>query len=101
MDAVQREPAMPPQSVPEVRQVTVSNSSFAGRSIRDLQLREKYGVTVVAIRRTRGESLVNPAAATVLELGDKLRVLGRSDEIDTFTQLVAAQDPVLSQTPGS
>jgi len=101
MDAVQREPAMPPQSVPEVRQVTLSNSSFAGRSIRELQLREKYGVTVVAIRRTRGESLVNPAAATVLEPGDKLRVLGRSDEIDTFTQLVAAQDPVLSQTPGS
>jgi len=84
VEAVQREPAMPAQSVPEVREVTLSNAAFAGRSIRDMKLREKFGVTVVAIRRTPGESLVNPPPDTILRPADRLRVLGRSDEIDAF-----------------
>ncbi|MFB3902030.1 MAG: cation:proton antiporter [Acidobacteriota bacterium] len=102
MDSAQRMPAArPEQSVPEVRKVTVTNSTFAGRSIRDMKLRETYGVTVVAVRRSSGGSLVNPPADTVLELNDRLRVLGRSDEIDTFEAQVAAADPALSAAPGS
>ncbi len=101
VDAVQREPAMSPQPVPEVKEVVLSNSAFAGRSIRDMRLREEFGVTLVAVRRTRGASLVNPPADTVLELGDRLRVLGRLDEIDAFGKQFDTQDPVLSQIPRS
>ena len=45
---------------------------------------------------------MNPPADTILEPDDRLRVLGRSDEIDAFAKQFAAPDPsVLSQTPGS
>ncbi len=101
MASVQRKPATRLQSVPEVREVTVSNSAFAGRSMRDMKLRETFGVTVVAIRRTPGQSLVNPAPDTILQPNDRLRVLGRSEEIDAFAAQIAAQDRPLSQTPGS
>jgi monovalent cation:H+ antiporter-2, CPA2 family len=73
-----------PQTVPEVREVAISNSALVGHTLRDMNLREKYGVTVVAIRRASKESLINPPADTVLQQNDRLRVLGRSDEIDTF-----------------
>jgi monovalent cation:H+ antiporter-2, CPA2 family len=84
MESVQRRPAKPLQAVTEVREIVILNQGYAGRSIRDLKLREKYGVTIVSVRRDSGESSMNPSADTVLHLNDRLRVLGRSDEIDAF-----------------
>ncbi|HXK61476.1 MAG TPA: cation:proton antiporter [Acidobacteriota bacterium] len=97
MDSVQRRPAIRPQSVPEVREVVLGNNAFVGRSIREMKLRETYGITVVAIRRTPGESLVNPPADTILQPEDRLRVLGRTDEIDAFAAQFAASDSTISQ----
>ena len=91
----QRRPATAQQRVPEVREVAVLNPSFAGRSLRDLKLREAFGVTVVSIRRNSGESLTNPPAETVLQPDDRLRVLGLPDEIDAF----AAQSASAGDSP--
>jgi monovalent cation:H+ antiporter-2, CPA2 family len=88
MDFVQRTPSRPPLAIPEVRELAVSNQDYAGRSLRDLKLREKFGVTVVSIRRMSGELLTNPVPDAMLQLNDRIRVLGRSDQIETFaTQL--------------
>lgn len=84
MESAQRSVERPTQTVPEVREVPVANSALAGRSLRDMRLREVFGVTVVAIKKAAGESLTNPPADTVVEPNDRLRVLGRSDEIDAF-----------------
>jgi K+/H+ antiporter YhaU regulatory subunit KhtT len=92
MDLATRTSARTIQTVPEVREVVVCNSSYAGRSLRDTKLRETFGVTIVSIRRTSGESLTNPPADTVLQLNDRLRVLGRSDEIDLFSAQIFTQD---------
>jgi monovalent cation:H+ antiporter-2, CPA2 family len=86
-ESAQRTPAKPLQAVMEVREVTVLNSEYAGASLKDLKLREMFGVTIVSIRRASGESLTNPPADTILHLNDRLRVLGRSDEIDAFAWL--------------
>jgi CPA2 family monovalent cation:H+ antiporter-2 len=100
MDTLQREPAVPLQSVPEVREVAFLNPAIVGGSLRDMKLREKFGVTVVAIRRSTGESLINPPADTILHPKDRLRVLGRSDEIDAFAAQFSAQQPSsMSHTP--
>jgi monovalent cation:H+ antiporter-2, CPA2 family len=92
VDLATRTSARPMRTVPEVREVIVCNSSYANRSLRDMKLRETFGVTVVSIRRTSGESLTNPPADTVLQPNDRLRVLGRSDEIDLFSEQVSARD---------
>ena len=92
MDSANRTQGRPLQTVPEMREVAVSNSVLAGRTLRDMKLRETFGVTVVAIRRTSGESLTNPPADTILQPSDRLRVLGRSDQIDAFAAQFSAQD---------
>lgn len=91
--------AKPQQVIPEVREVAVSNPSFVGHSIRDLKLREKFGVTIVSIRRESGESLTNPPAETMLQPNDRLRVLGRSDEIEVFAIQASAKDQSSCNTP--
>jgi len=84
METADRTAAWPQQTVPEVREVAVSNSSYEGRSLRDLKLREAFGITVLTIRKPSGESLTNPPPDMILHHNDRLRVLGRSDEIDKF-----------------
>jgi CPA2 family monovalent cation:H+ antiporter-2 len=91
MDLANRK-ANPFQIIPEVREVSVSNPLFADRSIRDLKLRETFGVTVVSIKRVSGDSLTNPPAETVLYHNDRLRILGRSEQIEAFAAQVSEKD---------
>ncbi len=90
METANRTAAWPRQTVPEVREVEVSNWSYEGRSLRDLKIREKFGVTVLTIRKPSGESLTNPPPDTILHHDDRMRVLGRSDEIDIFASQLSA-----------
>jgi K+:H+ antiporter len=97
-DSAQRMPAKSQQRVPEVREVIVLNSSLTGRSLRDMKLRESFGVTVVSVRRNSGEMLTNPPADTVLQQSDRLRVLGLSHEIDVFAARCSGTDAFREDT---
>jgi Trk K+ transport system NAD-binding subunit len=92
IDSASRTSARPQQTVPEMREVAVYNLSYAGRSLRELDVREAFGVTIVSIKRASGESLTNPPADTVLCASDRLRVLGRSDQIDAFTARLSTKN---------
>ncbi len=96
MDSANRIAVRPLQTAPEMREVAVSNLSYAGRSLRDIKLRETFGVMIISIRRTSGESLSNPPADTMLHPNDRLRVLGRSDEIDAFAKQFSSETSPLS-----
>lgn len=89
MDSANKTEGRPVQTVPEVREVSIRDSAVAGRSLKDMKLRETFGITVVAIRRVSEESLINPPAETIIHPNDRLRVLGRSDEIDAFSAHLA------------
>jgi monovalent cation:H+ antiporter-2, CPA2 family len=93
IDSAGRTSTRPQQTVPEMREVTVCNLSYAGRSIRELDFREAFGVTIISIKRASGESLPNPPADTVLCESDRLRVLGRSDQIDAFAGQFSTKHP--------
>jgi len=58
------------------------NTAFAGRSIIEANLRQRYGVIVVGIRRASGRMEFNPAPDVVMEAGDQLIVLGRTDSLN-------------------
>ena len=90
MDSLQGKPITSRLTFSEVRELTLSNPSFGGRSLRDSRIRERFGVTIVSITRATGEAMLDPPAGTILELGDRLRVLGLSDEIDAFTSQATA-----------
>lgn len=56
-------------------------SQVLDRSLKDLQLRQRFGMTVLAVRRGEGV-VVSPDASFVLEHGDILVALGRADKIE-------------------
>ncbi|MEW5898530.1 MAG: TrkA family potassium uptake protein [Bacillota bacterium] len=66
----------PDYSIVEV----VVPARFIGKSLGESALRQKYGVTVLAVRR--GEDIIiSPGAGQVLEEGDVLVAIGRDDRL--------------------
>jgi voltage-gated potassium channel len=66
-------------------------SMFAGRSIVDANLRQRYGVIVVGIQREDGRMEFNPEPDTRIQPGDKLVVLGRPDSLKRLEADAAAE----------
>jgi putative transport protein len=67
----------------DFRRIFVSNRKLAGQRLRDLDLPQQYGAIVTRVRRGDIEFL--PHGDTVLELGDRIRVLTRRDRMDTVS----------------
>jgi trk system potassium uptake protein TrkA len=61
-------------------------SIWVGKSLKELNMRTKYGINVIAIKR--GESInVTPKADDVLRKGDVLIVVGTTDDIGKLETL--------------
>lgn len=68
--------------------VTVAEDAAAvGRSIQDLQLRRRSGMSVVAIVRGKA-TITGPDPNEVLEVGDRLVVVGRREDVPQFLEIV-------------
>jgi trk system potassium uptake protein TrkA len=61
--------------------------AFVGRNLRDLDLRRRFGVTVLAIRRD-GTLQVNPGAEDTTRGGDTLTLLGNAEMVRRLAQLL-------------
>ncbi len=68
------------RSVLDHTPVFVSNRALAGRKVVDLELRRRFGAVVTRIRR--GDVELLPHSDTVLELGDRVRVLAPREKLD-------------------
>lgn len=90
MDVLQEKPPISAGPVPEVRAVTLADSSLVGRSLREARLREQYGVSVVAISRLSGEILLDPPADTILLRYDVLRLVGLTEQIQALVEATSA-----------
>jgi putative transport protein len=64
----------------DFRRVFVSNPKIAGKRLRDLNLPEQFGAMVTRVRRGDADLLAH--GDTVLELGDRVRVVARRDKMD-------------------
>jgi putative transport protein len=73
------------RSVFTTRRMFVSNPKIAGKSVASLNLPEHFPVVLTRIRRGDVDSLVT--TATVLELGDRVRVLAREEDIHHLEKL--------------
>jgi voltage-gated potassium channel len=56
-------------------------SAFAGRTIVEANLRQRFGVIVVGIQRDAGKMEFNPPHDAVMHAGDELVVLGRPEQL--------------------
>jgi len=70
-------------ALPEVHELALRPGGVTDRSLRDARIRERFGVTVVAIRRADG-LVLNPPPDTMLRAGDVVRVFGLTDQIEAF-----------------
>ena len=69
-----------------------SGSALVGRALADSRIREEAGVTVVAIHRGDGSTLLNPKGDDRLESDDIVLVLGLRPQITAAARLFRAAD---------
>lgn len=70
----------------DARRIFVSNPRVAGHALRDLDLPQQFGAVVTAIRR--GDTDWVPDGNTVLQLGDRVRVLTRREQLDRVSRFL-------------
>lgn len=73
------------QSAFETRRFFVSNSKVAGQRLASLNLSERFAALITRVRR--GDIDLLASADTVLELGDRVRVVGRRKDMPLLAQL--------------
>lgn len=62
--------------------------NWVGKALSDLDLRTKYGVNILGVRKHPGESLkISPAADYIIETDDQLLVIVQNDEFEKFEYL--------------
>jgi trk system potassium uptake protein TrkA len=74
-------------------------AEFSGKSLRDLDIRNKYNINIISIKRTkteidamgnpkREELVFSPKPMDILNIDDIMVVLGTEDDIDKFKESV-------------
>jgi len=66
------------------------HTRFVGKSIRDANLRQEFGVIVVAIQRAAGHMEFNPSPEAVIAAEDQLVVLGHPDQLKALEAAATA-----------
>jgi len=79
----------------DAARVFVSNADTIGRPLRELQLPERYEGIITRLRR--GDRWFVPDADTVLELGDRIRVVTRKDNLSAIEALFGDSYQELSE----
>ena len=76
------------------RRLAITNSSLTGKRLRELHIREKYGVSVTRILRTGLELVARPDL--ILQMGDSVLVVGSEDSIARVAAVVGNKPEKLS-----
>ena len=63
---------------------------IVGKSIEDLAIRKRTGITVIAISR-KGRSIISPPPETVFEEGDLVVAIGKLEQIKACTREILGQ----------
>jgi len=82
MESVDAGGEIPGAGLPRLHEVTLRGGDLVDQSLREARVRERFGVTVVAVTRASGETVLHPTADTVLRAGDRLRLFGLPQKID-------------------
>ncbi len=80
--------------MPQVEEMAVEQGAVADQSLREARIRERFGVTVVAVTRASGEVLLNPDPDTIVRAGDRVRVFGLPAQIVAFRVAAGGGEPV-------
>jgi len=62
-------------------------SPLIGKSLEDSEIRQRYGLIIVAVKKDSGKMIFNPVANYVIQTGDKLIALGEDENVSKFSQV--------------
>ncbi|GAB4120070.1 MAG: aspartate:alanine exchanger family transporter [Roseiflexaceae bacterium] len=79
----------------DYRRIFISNQALAGRHLADLHLPQQFGALVTRIRR--GDVEIVPHGDTVLELGDRVRVVAPRSQMDALSRYFGDSYRALSE----
>ncbi len=79
----------------DYRRMFVSNHKVAGHRLRDLNLPQQYGAVITRIRR--GDIELLPRGDTVLELGDRVRVVTHRDNMNVVAKYLGDSYRAISE----
>jgi len=72
----------------QIEEVVVEEASgLAGKTIKDADIRAKNWVVIVALKKKNGKILFNPRAHTMIEVGDKVAVIGEPEHFTQFEKM--------------
>jgi trk system potassium uptake protein TrkA len=69
-------------------EIKVANLKFANQTISELNIRKTYGLNVIAIK-SRDQVLVAPESSQIIQIGDVLTVIGASENVHAFEDLLS------------
>lgn len=61
-------------------------SPIIGKSLEESEIRQRYGLIIVAVKKDSGKMIFNPMASYMIESGDKLIALGEEDNVTKLSQ---------------
>lgn len=65
-------------------EIRVSNPKFFNKTLLELNFRQRFGLTVVGIRRVNGKVVVSPTADEIVQQNDNLLVIGETYDVDVL-----------------
>ena len=76
----------------KMEEITVCDvSPIAGKSLEDSEIRHRYGLIIVAVKKDSGKMIFNPLASYVIESGDKLIAMGEDENMIRFSRACSGQ----------
>jgi CPA2 family monovalent cation:H+ antiporter-2 len=90
MDAEPDPAAAEAGPLPSLREIRIGRGALADQSLGEARVRERFGVTIVAVRR-EGKEVHNPGAETRLRAGDQVTVFGLPEQIEAFRDTAERQ----------
>jgi CPA2 family monovalent cation:H+ antiporter-2 len=72
------------ERLPVLREVVLDRGPLTDRTLHDSRVRERFGVSVVAIIRPDGTRDTHPSADTVLREGDRVRLFGLPEQVEAL-----------------
>jgi len=69
----------------------VASERLDGHSLLELDIRARYGINIVAIKRGN-DIIVSPLASEIIRAGDILIVIGADEDIDRFESKLISED---------
>ena len=70
---------------------STEKSRLAGCNLIDSGIRQEMDVIIVAIRKKDGLMEFNPSSQTLIEQGDTLIALGKSNDLDKLADILAGE----------